>query len=563
MTMPRVGSPRRHRPENNATVTALPRQCRDVIASDDTAPDDVALLEPAADRHDQRWVGRPVLARLVQLAVLAVPIGASIACAVVLSATLPQADDVGAALLWWGIVVVASTAVLFGVERVARQLLPLAVLLRLSLLFPDQAPKRYRVAARSWSSRRLNERLERVATGDRGTAQEAATCIIGLLASLSAHDRRTRGHCERVRAYNDLLAEEMGLPQRDRERLRWAALIHDIGKLAVPPRLLNKPAAPSVHEWEVLRAHPLRGAQIAAPLAGWLGEWASAIDQHHERWDGAGYPLGLAGDDISLGARIVAVADAFEVMTSVRPYSRPVTAAAARTELAACAGSHFDPVVVRAFLNISLGSLRKAMGPLAWFAEIPVLAGMPRLEAAIVAGGRQAVAGAGSAAGVVAVTALAWHPHAHAAPQHTQLSVAAPRSAEVTLPPAQPRVAATVRAIAAHRQAAGAPAAHPPAAPAPAVLRRVHRSAGSEPAPVSAPVTTPVSSPVSSPAPAPAPSQQSAQGPTGAGRCGGNGGRGFGNGGPLWPVVRAILGLPPRAAQALESAPGMQACSDK
>ena len=368
----------------------------------------------------RRWVARPIVARLVQLVVLAVPIAASVTVALVLSAVLPHSTHLGTALLWWVVVVAGSTLTLFAVDRVARRLLPLAVLLRLSLLFPDQAPRRFRLAAQAWSSRRLREKVElaRIA-GQSDAPIEAAAQIIGLLASLSVHDRRTRGHCERVRAYNDLLADELGLSLGDRDRLRWAALIHDIGKLKVSPRLLNKPGAPTRDEWAVLRAHPLRGAEIAAPLAQWLGPWSAAIEQHHERWDGAGYPHGLQGTDISLGGRIVAVADAFEVMTSTRPYSRPVDAAKARVELAECAGSHFDPIVVRAFLNISLGRLRKVMGPVAWVAQVPFLAGMPRLEAAIISGGRQAATNAGAAgaaAGVVAVTTLApvqAHGHHH------------------------------------------------------------------------------------------------------------------------------------------------------
>ena len=369
-----------------------------------------------------RWKSRPTAARAIQLVVLAVPIAASVGCAALVSAALPHAHHLGAALGWWVVVLVCSTVTLFAVDRLARRLLPLALLLRLSLLFPDQAPKRFRIAARSWSTRRVREQMAREQTTDATTAPlDAATQIIGLLASLAAHDKRTRGHCERVRAYNDLLAQELGLPESDRDRLRWAALIHDIGKLEVSRRVLNKPGKPTAREWEELRAHPQRGAEIAAPLAEWLGPWSLAIAEHHEHWDGTGYPHGLAGTDISLGARIVGVADAFEVMTSPRPYSKPMSPAAAREELASCAGTHFDPQVVRALLNISLGRLRKAMGAIAWFSQVPLLASMPRLSAALIQGGQQAAAGAGGAIGVVAVAtvpAAATHVHVHDAALH-------------------------------------------------------------------------------------------------------------------------------------------------
>jgi putative nucleotidyltransferase with HDIG domain len=364
--------------------------------------------EPAAEpTPEQRWQEHRFAARAVQLVVLAVPIAASIGCAAVVSAALPHAHHLGAALGWWAVVLACSTITLYAVDRVARRLLPLALLLRLSLVFPDQAPRRFRIAARAWSTRRVRDQMLRERTTDVTTAPtDAATHVISLLASLATHDRRTRGHCERVRAYNDLLAEELGLSESDRDRLRWAALIHDIGKLKVSRRLLNKPGRPTAREWEELHAHPERGAEIAAPLNDWLGPWALAISEHHEHWDGTGYPHGLAGADISLGARIVGVADAFEVMTSPRPYSKPKSAAAARQELASCAGKQFDPQVVRTLLNISLGRLRKAMGPIAWFTQVPLLASMPRLSAALIQSGQSAAAGAGGAIGVVAVATV-------------------------------------------------------------------------------------------------------------------------------------------------------------
>src|SRR4051794_33544323 len=141
-------------------VRGLPRpRFRAATPSVDLRPDldELSVLMPDDDvpAPSHRWVSRPTLARLVQLIVLAVPMAASLVVAVVLSAELPHADSLGAAILWWAVVVVGSTIVLFAVDRVARRLLPLALLLRLSLLFPDQAPKRFRIATKAWSSRRL------------------------------------------------------------------------------------------------------------------------------------------------------------------------------------------------------------------------------------------------------------------------------------------------------------------------------------------------------------------------------------------------------------------------
>jgi hypothetical protein len=152
-----------------------------------------------------------------------------------------------------------------------------------------------------------------------------------------------------------------------------------------------------------------------------LGPWAAAIEQHHERWDGTGYPKGLAGTDIGLGARIVAVADAYEVMTSPRPYRRATSTRSAREELArGAAGTQFDPAVVRAFLTISLGRLRRIVGPVAWLFQIPLLASMSRLEVAASIVGRQfaAMAGSVAAVGVLAASGvIGTAPPASSAPQ--------------------------------------------------------------------------------------------------------------------------------------------------
>jgi hypothetical protein len=270
---------------------------------------------------------------------------------------------------------------IIAMERAGRRLLPLAALLNLSLLFPDRAPKRFAVARRVGKPRDLQRQLQEAhARGNTGGEVAHMQTVLELVAALSVHDRQTRGHSERVRVFADLIADEMKLAPADRARLRWASLLHDIGKLEVPAAILSKPAKLNATEMDTIRRHPDEGARlIGPPLNAWLGEWAGAVPHHHERFDGRGYPRGLAGNEISLAGRIVAVADSYEVMTAVRPYRKPIGVSAARQELVKCSGAQFDPVVVRAFLNISMGRLWRVVGLGSWIAQLPLIGWIDRL----------------------------------------------------------------------------------------------------------------------------------------------------------------------------------------
>ncbi len=320
-------------------------------------------------KQENRWEARPRTAAFLKICIYLVPFIASAFAARASQTALRTAYPE----MHWSVAAVLSiplaAIVLVVLGRVMRRLLPLALLLRLSLLFPDQIPDRLGVALRAASTKRLVQRMSE----DSGERANAAENILALVAALGAHDRRTRGHSERVRALTMLMADEIGLKPEDRDRLEWAALLHDLGKLEVPGEILNKNGRPTDHEWAVLREHPSHGPAKAGALGDWLGEWIHAMDQHHERFDGTGYPQGLSSEDIALSGRIVAVSDAFEVMTATRSYKKPMTTQAARDELVSCAGTHFDPAIVRAFMAISIGDIHRVLGPTSWLASIPYI----------------------------------------------------------------------------------------------------------------------------------------------------------------------------------------------
>jgi putative nucleotidyltransferase with HDIG domain len=410
-----------------------------------------------------RWERHRAAALAVETAALLLPAVAGVMAATVAAAAVPSWHGAGQ-VLWWVAVLGVGGAAIWVTDRLARRTLPLAVLLRLSLQFPDRAPSLFRVALRAGTVRHLDQQLAALHhDGVQGDPREAAAKILGLATALARYDRRTRGHSERVRAFTDLIAEELRLPAADRDRLRWSSLLHDIGKLHVDVAILNKPAALDSDEWESIRRHPHVGAQMTAPLRPWLGEWATAIEHHHERWDGGGYPHGIAGDEIALGARIVAVADAFEVMTAPRPYrSAPMSVAAAREELLKCAGQQFDPAVVRALLAVSLTRLRWVVGPMALLLNIPLVDRV----GAVIERGRPATAFPRLAAVAVVAAGLTLAPL-----DHTQAPGDAADATEADAPPAALGIdvvpAASEARFAADDGAAGSPDGTADAAPKP------------------------------------------------------------------------------------------------
>jgi two-component system cell cycle response regulator len=182
--------------------------------------------------------------------------------------------------------------------------------------------------------------------------EEAADDAIAvLIAAMSAHDEATADHSLGVADLAERVADEMRLPERQRALVQHAARVHDVGKLAIPGEVLRKPDTLTPAERELIETHPARGAEVLRRATA-LVELASVVHASHERWDGEGYPRRLAGQEIPLASRIVAVCDAYDAMVSDRPYRSARTHEEAVAELRRMAGSQFDPHVVEAFVAL-------------------------------------------------------------------------------------------------------------------------------------------------------------------------------------------------------------------
>jgi HD-GYP domain-containing protein (c-di-GMP phosphodiesterase class II) len=207
-------------------------------------------------------------------------------------------------------------------------------------------------------ARELGElyRLERARSAELevvlGSLQETYIATMKSLATvIEAKDLTTRGHLDRTQTFGLALARRIDPTLAQAPTLGYGFFLHDIGKVGIPEHILCKAGPLSVDEWTVMRNHPIIGAQIIAPIA-FLADAVELIRHHHERFDGTGYPDGLAGEEISLGARIFALADAFDAMTSDRPYRGSIGIERAMDELRAGSGSQFDPEVVSVFVEM-------------------------------------------------------------------------------------------------------------------------------------------------------------------------------------------------------------------
>ncbi len=178
--------------------------------------------------------------------------------------------------------------------------------------------------------------------------------IIALANAVDARDTYTGDHSQRMADLSTKIGKVMGLPRNQIEALHWASILHDIGKIGVPDEILNKKGPLSKEEWVIMKEHPVIGAQIVAPVK-YLEPVSPIIRSHHEKFDGSGYPYGIAGEEIPLGARILAVVDAYIAIRDERIYSKSHTHEEAIAELRRSSGSHFDPEIVDIFCKTITG----------------------------------------------------------------------------------------------------------------------------------------------------------------------------------------------------------------
>lgn len=206
--------------------------------------------------------------------------------------------------------------------------------------------------------RKVRDRTAELRSAFKDIAQTYQNTLLALVAALDAREHETSDHSQRVVKYTIAIANRLSLQGVELEELGRGALLHDVGKIGVPDAVLLKPGKLTPEEWTEMRRHPDIGHQMIQSIP-FLATPAVIVLSHQERFDGGGYPRKLRGEEIHIGARIFAVADTLDAMTSDRPYRKATSFENAMAEVQRCAGSQFDPEVVRAFADIGVDGLRK------------------------------------------------------------------------------------------------------------------------------------------------------------------------------------------------------------
>jgi len=192
--------------------------------------------------------------------------------------------------------------------------------------------------------------IERLVKAAQENRELFVSSIRMIATAIDAKDPYTRGHSDRVCAYSMAVAREMGLKGAELEEVRVSAMLHDVGKIGIDDRVLRKPSALNDDEFAMIKSHPFTGAQIMEPVPQ-LKNIIPGIKYHHENWGGGGYPEGIKGEDIPRIARIIAVADTFDAMTTDRPYQKAMSPRYAAEKIRSLVGKRFEPAIVEAFLK--------------------------------------------------------------------------------------------------------------------------------------------------------------------------------------------------------------------
>lgn len=202
---------------------------------------------------------------------------------------------------------------------------------------------------------RKNKKLEQQAKLLEGLLRDLResyeATLDAMVSAIESRDCETKHHCRRVQAYAVMLAQKLAVPAEELMDISYGALLHDVGKIGVPDSILLKPGKLTEEEWKTMRSHTQIGYQMISRVK-FLKGAAEIVRYHHERWDGGGYPEGIAGVDIPRGARIFSIIDTFDAITSKRPYKEALPIQVARDEIKKCSGTQFDPAIVDAFLKI-------------------------------------------------------------------------------------------------------------------------------------------------------------------------------------------------------------------
>ena len=199
-----------------------------------------------------------------------------------------------------------------------------------------------------WFSKERRARLEQLI--ELNDAYRGTALLLGDV--VEADDTYTGEHCKDVVHLALEVARELALGMEQQRTVEFGALLHDIGKIAVPKAIVNKPGKLDPHEWEIIKTHTVEGQRMLDRVGGFMGNVGRIVRSHHERWDGTGYPDGLRGESIPLEARIISCCDAFNAMTTTRPYRRAMASPLALAELAEHAGAQFDPRIVDALTRV-------------------------------------------------------------------------------------------------------------------------------------------------------------------------------------------------------------------